>query len=228
MQVEILFPEISNLFGDSGNVKYLKLALKDANFYETSYPDEPMFNKKKIDFLYLGPMSEKNQEKVINKLMPYRKQIKKLIGDGTIMLFTGNALEILGKYIEKEDGTKLAALDILDITSKREHGKRYNSLIYGDFDSGEIIGYKSQFATSLINENPFLKNVKEKNEAKVEGFRINNCFGTNILGPILVLNPHFTSYLLKLINFKGKIPFEKELRQAYDKRLAEYYNITKY
>jgi len=228
MQVEILFPEISNLFGDSGNVKYLHLALKDANFYETSYLNEPKFNQKEIDFLYLGPMSENNQEKIIKKLMPYRERLKKLIDQGTVMLFAGNAMEILGEYIENEDGTKIEALNIVNLTSKRNREKRYNSLVFGDFISGIIVGYKSQFAESIINEDPFITNVKEVRKDGIEGFRINNCFGTNILGPILVLNPHFTKYLLKLINLKGQLPFEKELILAYNKRLEEYQNLTKY
>ena len=40
------------------------------------------------------------------------------------------------------------------------------------------------------------------NDTKFEGVRINNFMGTYVLGPILVFNPDFTKYLLKLLGVK--------------------------
>ncbi len=110
MKIEILFPEFCNLFGDISNMKYLKKCLPNEEYIETSIEDEPAFLNQDIKFIYMGAMTERTQEKVIKKLMPYKEKINELIEKGVVFLCTGNALEIFGKYIENEDGSKIDAL----------------------------------------------------------------------------------------------------------------------
>lgn len=110
MKIEILFPEFCNLFGDISNMKYLKKCIPNEEYIETSIEEEPAFVSQDVNFIYLGPMTERTQEKVIKKLQPYTERIKELIEKNVVFLFTGNALEILGKYIENEDGTKIEGL----------------------------------------------------------------------------------------------------------------------
>ena len=110
MKIEILFPEFCNLFGDISNMKYLKKCLPDEEYIETSVDSEPAFVTQDVNFIYLGAMTERTQEKVIQKLLPYTKRIKELIEKNVVFLFTGNAVEILGKYIENEDGSKIEGL----------------------------------------------------------------------------------------------------------------------
>ena len=69
MKIEILFPEFCNLFGDIGNIKYLKECLPNEQFIETSFQSEPAFVSENIDFIYMGAMTERIQEKVISKLI---------------------------------------------------------------------------------------------------------------------------------------------------------------
>lgn len=110
MKIEILFPEFCNLFGDISNMKYLRKCLPNEEYIETSIDEEPAFVSQDIDFIYLGAMTEKMQEKVIQKLLPYKERIEELIEKGIVFLFTGNAIEVLGKYIENEDGSKIEGL----------------------------------------------------------------------------------------------------------------------
>lgn len=118
MKIEILFPEFCNLYGDMFNMKYLKKCLPEAEFIETALEEEPTFVKENVNLIYLGPMTEKTQEKVISKLLPYKERIIELIGKNTVFLFTGNAVEVLGKYIENEDGTRIEGLGIFDVYAK--------------------------------------------------------------------------------------------------------------
>ena len=74
--VEILFPEFCNLYGDISNIKYLKKCIPEANFIETSFCDKPAFVSKEVNLIYMGPMTEKMQEKVIKKLKPYKEKIE--------------------------------------------------------------------------------------------------------------------------------------------------------
>ena len=41
MKIEILYPEMSNIYGDYGNIMFLKKCLPEAEFIETSLHTEP-------------------------------------------------------------------------------------------------------------------------------------------------------------------------------------------
>lgn len=225
--IEILFPEFCNLYGDISNMKYLKKCLPKANFHETAFDEEPIFTKEKVNFIYLGPMTEKMQEKVIKKLMPYKERIKELIEKDVIWLVTGNAVEIFGKYIENEDGTKIEALNIFDIYAKRDMLHRHNSVFVGNLEGIKIVGFKSQFTFAYgNNKETYFANVEKgiglNKESKLEGIRKNNFIGTYLIGPILILNPLFTKKLIKKMGIEdAKVAFEEDTLAAYNQRLSE-------
>ena len=79
MRIEILFPEVCNLFGDMSNMRYLKKCLPEAEFLETPLDQEPLFLSEPAELVYLGPMTERTQERVIQKLLPFRKRLQTLI-----------------------------------------------------------------------------------------------------------------------------------------------------
>ena len=164
MKIEILFPEFCNLFGDIFNMKYLKMCLPDAEFIETALDDEPKFVKEEVNLIYLGPMTENTQEKVINVLMPYKARIEELIEKNVVFLFTGNALEVLGKYIENEDGSRIEGVGIFDVYSKRDMMNRHNSYLVGKFEDIELVGFKSQFTMMYgDNSNEYFLEIKKVN-----------------------------------------------------------------
>ncbi len=230
MQIEILYPEICNLFGDTGNMRYLRRCLPEAHFIETRLCDEPLFVKEAPSLIYMGSMTEKSQCRVIERLLPYRERIANLIDGGTCFLFTGNSMEVLGESIESKD-EKLEGLGIFKIRAKRDMKNRLNSLFLGKFEEMDIVGFHSRFSTAESEEQGFAEVIRgcgTNAGAKTEGVRKNNFFGTYLLGPILVLNPDFTRYLLKLMGADGKLAFEDTARQAFELRLAEFKDMKRH
>lgn len=230
LKIEVLFPEICNLFGNMYNIKYLEKSVQDIEIIYTSLTDTPKFVDEKVDMIYMAPMTENSQELVIEKLKPYTDKIKELIEQNQLFLVIGNALEIFGKYIENEEGSRIEGLGITDLYAKRDMMHRYNSLFLGKIEDIKIVGFKSQFAMSYgDNSSNYLFDALKGpgiNEAsKFEGIRINNFMGTYVLGPILVLNPYFTKYLLKLIGIKDiNLAYEEEAVSCYKIRLKEFEN----
>lgn len=230
LKIEVLFPEVCNLFGNMYNIKYLEKSVQDIEIIYTSLTDTPKFVDEKVDMIYMAPMTENSQELVIEKLKPYTDKIKELIEQNQLFLVIGNALEIFGKYIENEDGSRIEGLGITDLYAKRDMMHRYNSLFLGKIEDIKIVGFKSQFAMSYgDNSSNYLFDALKGpgiNEAsKFEGIRINNFMGTYVLGPILVLNPYFTKYLLKLIGIKDiNLAYEEEAVSCYKIRLKEFEN----
>ena len=226
MKIEILFPEFCNLYGDMYNMKYLKMCIPEAEFIETALEEEPKFVKEDVNLIYLGPMTENTQEKVIKKLLPYKERIIELIEKNVVFLFTGNALEILGKYIENEDESKIEGLGIFDVYAKRDMMHRHNSYLIGKYEDIEIIGFKSQFTMMYGNnlETPFIeveKGIGINKQSKIEGIKKNNFIGTYLIGPMLILNPLFTQKLLKMLGEEKEVALKEDTMAAYNERIKE-------
>lgn len=227
MKIEVLYPELSNLYGDYYNAKYLSMCIPNSQTVFTSNNDKPAFLNEKVDIICMGSMSERNQEFAIKHLMPYKDKIKELVEGGTFFLATGNSFEIFGKHIE-DDGKRIECLDAVDFYSKRQMNDRRNCFFLGEFpaEKGDIkiVGHKSQFSFSYgaAAEKPFIKvnggfgiNLESKNE----GIHYNNFFGTYILGPFIMLNPQFLKYMLRSMNLNDNLLYEEEINNAYADRL---------
>ncbi len=227
IKIEVLFPEVCNLYGETFNIKYLERCIDDVETINTALTDTPRFVSEDVNMIYMAPMPESIQELAIKKLEPYKKRIKELIDKKVVFLLVGNAVEVFGKYIENEDGSKIEALGILDLYAKRDMMHRHNSAFIGQFEDIEVIGYKSQFTMVYTDntENYFAKverGIGINKESKLEGVRVNNLIGTYLLGPILVLNPLLTKKILEMLGIKEpKLKYEADLIDAYQKRLEE-------
>ena len=228
MKIEILFPEFCNLFGDTYNMIYLEKTLPDAEFIRTPIGGTVRFTEEKIDLVYMGPMTERMQERVIEKLRPLKAKIQAAIDRGTVFLFTGNALEVFGDYIENEDGSRIECLGLYRLFAKRDMMHRHNSDFEGTFEGETVMGFKTQFTMAYTPDESLglfkkVKGVGLSRKAAWEGIRLHNFFGTYLVGPILVINPPFTKYLLRLLG-AGDVPlaFEKENMEAYAQRKKDF------
>jgi len=231
MVVEFVFSEIAELYGDYGNELYIRKSVPEATFVNTTLVDTPYFAGHTPDLIVMGSPSEKNQERAIAALLPYKDRLRELVDSGTVTLFTGTAGEILFDNIENWDGRQIPALGILPFTAARSRYDRFNGLNVGTLktDKGDtqIVGFRSQF-TFWHGDNtncPFIdvtRGIGLNRESALEGIRINNLFVTQILGPILVMNPDFTEYLFRLCGSDAKPAFYDTAKSAHDKRLAEF------
>ena len=230
MTIEIIYPSICNLYGESYNHKLLKACLPEAEFIYTDMPSIPYFVSNDVDMIYIGAMSEKMQALVSFSLLPFKKRIETMIENGVIFLATGNAFEIFTNRIDNLTANKsFGGLGIFDLTTQVDLFNRYNGKIWGKFEDIDIVGFKAQFSMVYGNNEDFAffkaeKGIGINRKSVYEGVRRNNFFGTHILGPMLVLNPKFTQYILKLLNHEGTIPDYEELERAYNIRLAEFKN----
>ncbi|MBK5253755.1 MAG: hypothetical protein JJE03_04785 [Peptostreptococcaceae bacterium] len=230
MNIEVMFPEVCNLYGDLANVKLIKDSYPETVVIETGLKDIPYFFENKPDLIYMGSVTEDNQVLVIEALMKYKGRIKTLIDEGVCFLVTGNAIEVFGGEISDVDGTKLRGLGIVEISTKRDMFNRFNSLYIGKFDNLDIVGYKSQFTHSYYYNNQnssqlfdTIRGAGLNPEVKEEGIRINNFFATYVIGPLLILNPDFAKYLLEQLGINNpKLLHEKDMIEAYKLRVKEY------
>ncbi len=227
--IEVLYPEYCNLYGDRGNLSCLLYKLRRAGVetevIETGLFDEPAFVTRAVDFLYMGPCTERQQEEIIGRLMPYRDALAARMQSESITLATGNALEMFGEYILRPDESRVEGLNLMPMYAKRFSRLRHNELCVGEFEGMKVTGFKNQLShTYGNNPNPFLQmqtGTGINPEVKQEGWHTNGFFATYLIGPVLPLNPPFAAYLLRRMvpGYNAEpMPFEME---AYQRRLEE-------
>ena len=233
MKIEILYPELCGMFGDGMNMTYLSQCIPEAEIIKTSLKSRPQFVDGNVDMIYMGFMTEHSQELVCNALREYKARISELIEGGTMFLITGNAMEIFGQYIEKDDGTRIEMLGIFDTYAKRRMYARYNAFYVGKFGDIDVVGFKSQFSHSYGGEGiaPLFDTVKGDGRSPGtpgEGIRVNNFMATYLMGPLLVLNPSFTEHIMEKLGARDRPSvFAETARAAYEKRLAQFMEPTR-
>ena len=240
MKIEVLFPEICNLFGDMGNIRYLKKSVPDLEIIETNLNQKPYFvsafekGLEMPSMIYMGTLTENGQLLVIKRLKPYCEIIKKCIDNNINFLITGNAFEVFGKAVFEDEKKVSDGIGIFDFVAKRSSRFRYNTFYVGNFNPGnnkepiKIVGFKCLFGHSYgtVFENGAFNTIVgygANPETRNEGIRIHNFFATYLIGPFLILNPLFTAWYLKeLMRVDKKPAFFDDAIDAYNDRLKEF------
>ena len=230
MIIEMLYPELSNLYGDAANINYIKESCTDIKVIETHLGDSPLFlDEGKVDLVYRGTMTERGQELFIENLSKYIDELKNAIERGQHFLVTGNAVEVFGNYIIDKTGEKIDCLEVFEFHTERDIlAKRFNSLYVGIFNEIKIVGFKSQFGHSFYEGEitPLFETLRgpgfNKNEHR-EGIHYKNFIGTYLLGPLLVLNPDFATCFMNQFGIADFKPaYYETAKAAYDLRLKQY------
>ena len=228
MIVEILFQEVCGLYGDSQNPVYLQKTLPDATFIFTGLNDTPYFADNTPDLIYIGCMSESVQRQVIEKLMPLKDRIQTLVDTGTVFLATGNAGEIFARRIEYvTEEISVDGLGFFELTVKTKLFNRYNGKVLGKVSGIDIVGFRSQFSFLYGDNSGFYflectRGVGINKDSKYEGMRRNNLICTQLLGPLLPLNPLLCEYIIGLTGNQAQAAFRDSALDAYHTRLKEF------
>lgn len=177
MKIEILFPEICNLYGDLANIRYIKESVPEAQIIETSLKEKPFFADNDVDLIYMGTTTEQGITLSVNALLPYVSKLKELIDAGQFILLTGNALDIFGKYIDSDSKEHIEGLGIIPTHAEYYMLKRQNCFCLGEFSDEDarfpIVGFKSIFGytypekdnSQIDNSDESQKDSNESSEA---------------------------------------------------------------
>lgn len=224
MVIEILYPDICNLYGDRGNILFLKENLSNSTIVETRVNEVPYFVNHNVDMLYMGSASEAKQSMIIDRLKPYKDRIIELINQDKMFLLTGNSLEIFAKNIYENGIVINTGLAILDVEVERNYQKRVNSIFKGKYQDLTILGFQSQFDSYKSNMEPLFEmeyGINSFSKKHFEGVKYKNLIATTLLGPLLILNPEFS---LKILNMT-ELKYQTQLFSAYNKRLEDFNRV---
>lgn len=233
-----LYYDLLNLYGESGNVKALKMALESIGIDVTVklLTTDDTLDFSQYDFVYLGMGTEENQMLVLKHLLSYKEQIKTAIEHGTFFLATGNAMELFGKYIIDQTGKKIKTLQIFPYTTKLETFRMVDEVLAKtEFISSPILGFQNQFGVIKDSNLPIftmIRGIGSYPNSKQEGYIKHHFFGTYFIGPILIRNPELLEYFCTELCKEKKIKIRKKLKldlekQAHSHFIEHYYKEEK-
>lgn len=233
MKILHLYPDLMNLYGESGNVLVLERHLKDQGLdvalERKTLGDEIDFSQ--YGFVYMGAGTERNQKMALGHLKQYQEGFLTAVQNGAVMLFTGNAGEVLGKTIHGTDATDYEGLALLPFTVKEDPVDRYtgDAVFSAEWSEHRFVGFVNRCSTSegIPAENTLFQvrmGRGNTGQEKQEGFRIGNLFATSLTGPVLVKNPHFMEMIVALTG-KRALP-EFVLREVPYPAEQKAYQVT--
>lgn len=204
-----LYHDLLNLYGETGNIKALKYHLEEQGI-ETKIKYMSINDKKElddVDIIYIGSGTEENMLVALDDLKKDKKSIEKYIKDKKFILSTGNSVELFGNYIVSNK--KIKTLGLFDYVVMYQKRIVKDVKIKTNIIDEKIVGFENHNGKILTYDDDIIK--------------IDNYYGTYIIGPILVRNPNFCSFLIRELilnkdpNFKFKDEnYELDIK-AYEK-----------
>ena len=235
-----LYPDCMSLYGEYANLAVLRRHLEALGVsvtVETAlFEDAPDFGR--ADFIYMGAGTERTQKAALSALLPHKDALKAAIDRGAVVLFTGNAMELLGASVTDGAGRVWPGLGLAEFTTG-EHDRRYPCDVVAEAElwEGDVVGFMNKCSATKGVTTPLFRveagypgNTDDPDQDDGddgEGYVDGNVFATHLTGPILVKNPDFVDFLIRRVfSLKGwglpealpVLPYERE---AYEVTLRE-------
>lgn len=221
-----LFPRLLSLYGEYGNVAILKHTLEEKGYTVTvTQCEDGNADYSAYDFIYVGSGTEDNLMVALERLAPYVEAVKASIEGGKVWLATGNAMTFFGKIVRRGEQT-VPGVGTFGYETTIDDGKRFlgDVLTAGEKPS---LGFINTSCVYSGIENPLLtlclgKNLGNDKSSNAEGIREGSFFGTQLIGPFLVKNPHFLQEVYTLLTGEElEIAPEDYIAKAYQVALQE-------
>ena len=235
VRIAHLYNDLMNLYGDSGNVKALIKALEsqgiEVHLEKISVDNEINFDE--YDVFVIGSGTESNMLRCLHNLRMYKENVKNAIEKGKIFLCTGNAIEMFGKSITSMDGSLYNGIDMFNFEVVQKKDRLVSEYLYScSLINKHVIGFQNR--SGIIDNYEFnlfeiVRGIGNDGENKMEGIHYKNFFGTYTIGPLLVRNPAFLKYFVRLIVGNKSVilnDFPLELdEKAYDEFMNNHYPV---
>lgn len=229
-----LYPDCMSLYGEYANVAVLCRHLEQmgvtVNVKKNLLDYEPDFNE--ADFIYMGCGTERTQKAALMMLKDRGADLKAALDRGAVVLFTGNAMDVLGKTVTDAKGQVWPGMGLAEYTAVETDQRDPEDVIaHSTLWESPVVGFMNKCSRTTGVTTPLFDALKLGlgNEAELgaEGYVDGNLFATHITGPVLVKNPDFLDLILtRLFEAKGwalpeRLPVLPHEREAYEVTLRE-------
>lgn len=205
LKIAHLYPDLLNLYGDSGNILCLK---KRCEWRGIESSVTPLLSGRDFDFggydiIFIGGGQDREQKLVLGDLtLKKRDSLNSAVENGSVVLAVCGGYQLLGKFYETASGERLNFTGILDFYTCSGDKRLIGNYEFKTAEKIRIIGFENHSGRTFLGDGvlPLGKIIKGfgNNAAdKTEGARYKNTFCTYCHGPMLPKNPDFADMLIK-------------------------------
>lgn len=231
LDICILYPDLLNSYGDTGNVSILEHRAKERGIevavHHVSLTEE--FEPGSYDIVLMGGGQFHEQSIVAANLRAGKgERLKEYVHSGKVALLICGAYQLAGEYYVDDNGDREDGLGILPVYSVPGTDRMIGDLVVKDNKGTSYIGFENHLGKTFIGDlEPLGKVVSgfgNNGEDEYEGCRFKNTIGTYLHGPLLSKNPELADEMItKALELKGidveLKPLDDEWEQAAKKTI---------
>lgn len=198
-----LYPDVMNLYGDVGNIICIKKRLEwrgmDCSIKKIGLGEKADFSD--ADLIFIGSGREEEQKVVQPDLMENKAEALRTAAEaGTAILAIGGGFELLGKYIELSDGSRLELTGVLDMHTVGGKNRHTGNYMFST-PFGKVVAFENHSGSTYLGEGlDSLGKIEigygNDGEGK-EGARWKNVFGSYGHGSLLPKNPALCDEIIR-------------------------------
>ena len=203
-----LYPDVLNLYGDTGNILCLKRRLEwrgiDAEV--TALPIGAKADFTRFDLFFIGGGQDFEQEVLLADLQSGKdREILSAIEDEKVFLCICGGYQMMGQYYRTHTGQQydfIGALDLHTLGSDVRMIGNYMFRCEEGSGGSTVVGFENHSGKTYLGEGvsplgTVLRGYGNNGEDGTEGARFKNVFGAYCHGPMLPKNPEFADLLLQ-------------------------------
>ncbi|QQE80361.1 type 1 glutamine amidotransferase [Alicyclobacillus sp. SO9] len=197
-----LYPDLLNLYADSGNIKTLvkRAQWRGIEVTVDFIPRDVQPDPADYHLVLLGGGSDREQELVAQTLLQKQTEWKAAVENGLPLLAVCGGYQLLGEYYQLPDGRKVEGLSLLNLVTEASSPRLIGNIAIETEIAGTVMGFENHSGRTTHSHMP-LGSVEKGNGNNgsdgMEGVLYHNVVGTYIHGPLLPKNPLLADEMLK-------------------------------
>lgn len=198
-----LYPELLNLYGDSGNILVMRKRLEwrgmALEVREVHVGERPAFSG--VDVVFIGGGSDREQRIVCDYLLAERAELAAFVEDGGVLLAVCGGYQLLGSsYLMGDE--EVRGLSLVDLYTDRGSPRLIGNIVVEcPLVERPIVGFENHGGRTHLGPHTeplgrVLSGYGNDGVSGFEGCRYKNVVGTYVHGPLLPKNPALADWLL--------------------------------
>lgn len=205
LNIAHLYPDLLNLYGDSGNILCLqkRCAWRGIECAVTPLVSGRDFDFSPYDLIFIGGGQDREQKLVLSDLTLKKcSSLGNAVQSGAVVLAICGGYQLLGRFYETAAGERLNFTGILDLYTCAGEKRLIGNYEFKTAEKIRIIGFENHSGRTFLGSGVaplgrVLKGFGNNGADKTEGARYKNTFCTYCHGPVLPKNPDFADMLIK-------------------------------
>ncbi len=203
LKIAHLFPELLNLYGDSGNIISLQKRCLwrgiEVEVMPVHYGERPSFVD--VDIAVIGGGSDREQTIVCEQLLAVGDELRSYVADDGVLLAVCGGYQLLGHSYLMGDQV-VEGLSLVDMYTDRGDPRLIgNIMVQSECAADPVVGYENHAGRTHLGAGiqPFgkvLYGFGNDGTSGEEGCRYLNVVGTYIHGTLLPKNPGVADWLI--------------------------------